>query len=38
MGGSRAAMSMARLWPDQGKRRSSHPDYGYFTEGFDTLT
>ena len=37
----RAAMSMARLWRDQGKRQQSHdlltPAYGWFTEGFDTL-
>ena len=37
----RAAMSMARLWRDQGKRRQAHdhlaPIYGWFTEGFDTL-
>jgi class 3 adenylate cyclase/predicted ATPase len=37
----RAAMSMARLWRDQGKRRQAHdllaPVYGWFTEGFDTL-
>jgi predicted ATPase len=37
----RAAMSMARLWRDQGKRRPAHdllaPVYGWFTEGFDTL-
>ena len=37
----RAAMSMARLWRDQGKRREAHdlltPVYGWFTEGFDTL-
>jgi predicted ATPase len=37
----RAAMSMARLWRDQGKRQQSHdllaPVYGWFTEGFDTL-
>jgi predicted ATPase len=37
----RAAMSMARLWRDQGKRRQAHdllaPTYGWFTEGFDTL-
>jgi hypothetical protein len=38
----RAAMSMARLWRDQGKRQQAHdllaPVYGWFTEGFDTLT
>ena len=37
----RAAMSMARLWRDQGKRQQAHdllaPVYGWFTEGFDTL-
>ena len=37
----RAAMSMARLWYDQGKRQQAHdllaPVYGWFTEGFDTL-
>jgi predicted ATPase len=37
----RAAMSMARLWRDQGKRQQGHellaPVYGWFTEGFDTL-
>jgi predicted ATPase len=37
----RAAMSMARLWRDQGKRDEAHdlltPVYGWFTEGFDTL-
>jgi hypothetical protein len=37
----RAAMSMARLWRDQGKRQRGHdllaPVYGWFTEGFDTL-
>src|SRR5262249_46542273 len=37
----RAAMSMARLWRDQGKRQHAHdllaPVYGWFTEGFDTL-
>jgi class 3 adenylate cyclase/predicted ATPase len=37
----RAAMSMARLWRDQGKRPQAHdllaPVYGWFTEGFDTL-
>jgi class 3 adenylate cyclase/predicted ATPase len=38
--GLRAAMSMARLWRDQGKRRQAHallaPIYGWFTEGFNT--
>jgi predicted ATPase len=37
----RAAMDMARLWRDQGKRRQAHdllaPVYGWFSEGFDTL-
>ena len=37
----RAAMSMARLWRDQGKRQQAHdllaPIYGWFTQGFDTL-
>jgi class 3 adenylate cyclase/predicted ATPase len=36
----RAAMSMARLWRDQGKRDEARdllaPIYGWFTEGFDT--
>ena len=36
----RAAISMARLWRDQGKRQEAHdllaPVYGWFTEGFDT--
>ena len=36
----RAAISMARLWSDQGKREQAHallaPIYGWFTEGFDT--
>ena len=36
----RAAMSMARLWRDQGKPKQAHellaPVYGWFTEGFDT--
>ena len=36
----RAAMSMARLWRDQGKLRQARellaPVYGWFTEGFDT--
>jgi predicted ATPase len=35
-----AAMSMARLWRDQGKRYEARellgPVYGWFTEGFDT--
>jgi predicted ATPase len=37
----RAAMSMARLWHDQGRRDEARdllaPVYGWFTEGFDTL-
>jgi predicted ATPase len=37
----RAAMSMARLWRDQGKRGEARellaPVYGWFTERFDTL-
>jgi predicted ATPase len=36
----RAAMSMARLWCDQGKRDEARellaPIYGWFTEGFET--
>jgi predicted ATPase len=35
----RAAMSMARLWRDQGKREEAREllaPYGWFTEGFDT--
>jgi predicted ATPase len=36
----RAAMSLARLWRDQGKMREARellaPVYGWFTEGFDT--
>ena len=36
----RAAMSLARLWCDQGKRDAARdllaPVYGWFTEGFDT--
>jgi class 3 adenylate cyclase len=36
----RAAVSMARLWRDQGKRQRAYdllvPVYGWFTEGFDT--
>jgi predicted ATPase len=35
-----AAMSLARLWQQQGKRAEAHellaPVYGWFTEGFDT--
>jgi class 3 adenylate cyclase/predicted ATPase len=37
----RTAMSMARLWCDQGKRNEARdllaPVYGWFAEGFDTL-
>jgi predicted ATPase len=37
----RTAISMARLWRDQGKRDEARdllaPVYGWFTEGFDTL-
>jgi predicted ATPase len=36
----RAAMSLARLWQQQGKPAEAHklllPIYGWFTEGFDT--
>jgi predicted ATPase len=36
----RAAISLARLWREQGKRDAAHdllaPTYGWFTEGFDT--
>jgi predicted ATPase len=36
----RAAISLARLWRDQGRRARAHdllaPGYGWFTEGFDT--
>jgi predicted ATPase len=36
----RAAMSLARLWQQQGKRTAAYallaPIYGWFTEGFDT--
>jgi predicted ATPase len=36
----RAAMSLARLWQQQGKRAAAYellaPLYGWFTEGFDT--
>src|SRR6516225_4211586 len=39
--GLRAAMSVARLWRDRGKRDEARdllaPVYGWFTEGFDTL-
>ena len=37
----RAAVSLARLWRDQGRRSEAHdllaPVYSWFTEGFDTL-
>ena len=37
----RAAVSMARLWRDQGKRNEAHellaPIHGWFTEGFNTV-
>ena len=37
----RAAISVARLWRDQGKRDEAGdllaPVYGWFTESFDTL-
>jgi predicted ATPase len=36
----RAAMSLARLWQQQGKRQAARdllaPIYNWFTEGFDT--
>jgi hypothetical protein len=36
----RAAMSLSRLWQDQGNRNDARellaPIYGWFTEGFDT--
>jgi predicted ATPase len=36
----RAAMSLARLWQQQGQRTATYellaPIYGWFTEGFDT--
>ena len=36
----RAAMSLSRLWQQQGKRDEARelfaPTYGWFTEGFDT--
>ena len=36
----RAALALARLWRDQGKRSEARdllaPVYGWFTEGFDT--
>jgi predicted ATPase len=35
----RAAISLVRLWQQQGKRDAAHallaPIYGWFTEGFD---
>jgi predicted ATPase len=37
----RAAINLARLWRDQGKRQQARellgPVYAWFTEGFDTL-
>ena len=37
----RAAMSLAQLWQQQGKRHEAHdllaPVYNWFTEGFDTV-
>src|ERR1700722_5594267 len=37
----RAAMSLARLWQDQGKRKQARdllaPVYNWFTEGFETI-
>ena len=37
----RAAMSLAQLWRDQGKREEARgllaPVYGWFTEGFETI-
>jgi predicted ATPase len=37
----RTAMSLVRLWRDQGKPQQARallaPVYGWFTEGFDTL-
>jgi predicted ATPase len=37
----RAAMSLSRLWPQQGKRAEAYQllaeTYGWFTEGFDTI-
>jgi predicted ATPase len=36
----RAAVALARLWRDQGKRNAARnlltPVYGWFTQGFDT--
>jgi predicted ATPase len=38
--GTRAAMSLARLWGEEGRRTEARdllaPVYGWFTEGFDT--
>jgi hypothetical protein len=40
-GNSAPAMSLARLWRDQGNVRQARellaPVYGWFSEGFDTL-
>ena len=37
----RAALSLSRLWQQQGQRQAAHdllaPIYGWFTEGFDTI-
>ena len=37
----RAAMSLSRMWQQQGKRDEARellaPIYGWFTEGFDTV-
>jgi len=37
----RAALSLSRLWQQQGKRAAARellvPIYGWFTEGFDTV-
>jgi predicted ATPase len=37
----RAAVSLSRLWQQQGKQQEAHdllaPLYGWFTEGFDTV-
>ena len=37
----RAALSLSRLWQQQGKRAEAHaclaPIYDWFTEGFDTI-
>ena len=36
----RAALSLSRLWQQQGQREAAHdllaPPYAWFTEGFDT--